>query len=104
MRKTRIGLELDQCPLPVRGKGAPVGPNASCRTYGFDLHQGVAAPASHGAGMEETLIMHAPACPSCGRPMHLARTIPPRSGQPGVRTYICKSCGVSLMEAADTAT
>jgi hypothetical protein len=42
-----------------------------------------------------------PACPNCGRPMHLARTAPRAEGLTDLRVYRCGECGVSLAEAAD---
>ncbi len=40
-----------------------------------------------------------PACPNCGRPMHLARTTPGKAGLPDLRTYGCGECGVWLTQA-----
>jgi ribosomal protein L37AE/L43A len=42
-----------------------------------------------------------PACPNCGRSMHLARIAPRTEGLSDVRIYRCGECGVSLSEAAD---
>jgi hypothetical protein len=42
-----------------------------------------------------------PACPSCGRSMHLARLAPRPDGLTELRIYRCGECGVSLAEAAD---
>jgi hypothetical protein len=42
-----------------------------------------------------------PACPNCGRPMHLTRTTPRASGLSDVRTYNCGECGVGAIKAAD---
>jgi transposase-like protein len=42
-----------------------------------------------------------PACPNCGRSMHLARTTPRTGGFADLQTYRCGECGVSLTEAAD---
>jgi transposase-like protein len=42
-----------------------------------------------------------PACPSCGRSMHLARIAPRTEGLSDLRIYRCGECGVSLTEAAD---
>ena len=42
-----------------------------------------------------------PACPSCGRSMHLARMAPRPDGLSELRVYRCGECGVSLAEAAD---
>jgi len=42
-----------------------------------------------------------PACPSCGRSMHLARIAPRPEGLSELRVYRCGECGVSLAEAAD---
>ena len=44
-----------------------------------------------------------PACPNCGRSMHLARTAPRTEGLSDVHIYRCGECGVSLTEAADDA-
>ncbi len=41
-----------------------------------------------------------PACPNCGRPMHLARIAPRTEGLSDVRIYRCGECGVSLTETA----
>jgi hypothetical protein len=40
-----------------------------------------------------------PACLNCGRPMHLARTLPRTGGLPDLQIYSCGECGVSLAEA-----
>lgn len=42
-----------------------------------------------------------PACPNCGRSMHLARIAPRSEGLSDLRIYRCGECGVSLVEAAD---
>lgn len=42
-----------------------------------------------------------PACPNCGRSMHLARIAPRSEGVAELRVYRCGECGVSLSEAAD---
>ncbi len=42
-----------------------------------------------------------PACPNCGRSMHLARIAPRSDGLAELRVYRCGECGVSLTEAAD---
>lgn len=42
-----------------------------------------------------------PACPNCGRPMHLVRVAPRPEGLTELRVYRCGECGVSLAEAAD---
>ena len=42
-----------------------------------------------------------PSCPSCGKPMLLARIIPGIGGLPELRVYSCRQCGVSLTEAAE---
>jgi ribosomal protein L37AE/L43A len=41
-----------------------------------------------------------PACPNCGRSMHLARIAPRPEGLSDLRIYRCGECGVSLAEAA----
>jgi predicted RNA-binding Zn-ribbon protein involved in translation (DUF1610 family) len=42
-----------------------------------------------------------PACPNCGRAMHLARISPRSEGLSDLHIYRCGECGVSLSEAAD---
>jgi transposase-like protein len=42
-----------------------------------------------------------PACPNCGRSMHLARIAPRPEGLTELRIYRCGECGVSLTQAAD---
>ena len=44
---------------------------------------------------------HRPACPNCGRTMHMARVKPGTDGQPDLGTFSCGECGVWLTEAAD---
>ncbi len=44
-----------------------------------------------------------PACPNCGRAMHLARIAPRSEGLPDLHIYRCGECGVSLTQAADDA-
>lgn len=44
-----------------------------------------------------------PACPNCGRSMHLARIAPRSEGLPDIHIFRCGECGVSLTEAADDA-
>jgi hypothetical protein len=46
-------------------------------------------------------IMAGPACPNCGRSMHLARCAPRPEGLTDLHVYRCGECGVSLVEAAD---
>jgi hypothetical protein len=41
-----------------------------------------------------------PACPNCGRPMHLTRVTPATGAAPDLRTFGCGECGVCLTEAA----
>jgi hypothetical protein len=41
-----------------------------------------------------------PPCPSCGRPMYLARTTP-RGGLPDLCVFKCGECGVWATESAD---
>jgi hypothetical protein len=42
-----------------------------------------------------------PACPNCGRSMHLARTAPRTAGLSDLHIYRCGECGVSLTQAAE---
>jgi hypothetical protein len=44
-----------------------------------------------------------PACPNCGRSMHLTRIAPRASGLPDLKTYNCGECGVWLTAAAPSA-
>jgi ribosomal protein L37AE/L43A len=37
-----------------------------------------------------------PDCPSCGRPMRLARAVAKNGAQPELSIYECKVCGVML--------
>ncbi|HXQ83784.1 MAG TPA: hypothetical protein VN769_06920 [Xanthobacteraceae bacterium] len=39
-------------------------------------------------------------CPSCGRSMRLASTVPRFGAFPELRTFECKTCGVTYTEAA----
>lgn len=41
-----------------------------------------------------------PACPNCGRSMHLKRTSKSADGSTELRTFACGECGVYLTEAA----
>jgi hypothetical protein len=41
-----------------------------------------------------------PACPNCGRPMHVARMTPGTKGLPDLGTFRCGECGVWVTEAA----
>jgi hypothetical protein len=42
-----------------------------------------------------------PACPSCGRALHLSRITPGTGGLADLRTYACRTCGVWVTEADD---
>lgn len=42
-----------------------------------------------------------PACPNCGRPMHLSRNALLPGVLPDLRRYSCGECGVSATEAVD---
>jgi hypothetical protein len=55
---------------------------------------------------ESTLAMNnlaraQPACPNCGRPMHLARTAPRANGLSDLNIFKCGECAVWLTESAD---
>jgi transposase-like protein len=41
-----------------------------------------------------------PACPNCGRSMHVSRITPGTDGLPDAATFRCGECGVWLTEAA----
>jgi ribosomal protein S27AE len=41
-----------------------------------------------------------PACPNCGRSMHLKRTSKAADGLGELRTFACGECGVYVTEAA----
>jgi len=41
-----------------------------------------------------------PACPNCGRPMHVARMMPGTNGLPDLGTFRCGECGVWVTEPA----
>jgi hypothetical protein len=45
--------------------------------------------------------MSAPTCPSWGNPVRFARAIP-ADLLPQLRTYDCRECGVSIIEAEDS--
>jgi transposase-like protein len=47
-----------------------------------------------------TAIAARPACPNCGRSMHLARIAPRTNGLSDLQIYRCGECGVSLTKAA----
>jgi transposase-like protein len=42
-----------------------------------------------------------PACPNCGRPMHLVRTAPRANGLADLNIFKCGECAVWLTESAD---
>jgi transposase-like protein len=42
-----------------------------------------------------------PRCPSCGRPMHLARTAPRSAGLAHLPVFKCGECGVWVADAPD---
>jgi len=56
-------------------------------------HQSVGEGAGNGIGGR-------PACPNCGRPMHLTRSMPRAAGAPDLPTYKCGECGVWASKAA----
>jgi predicted RNA-binding Zn-ribbon protein involved in translation (DUF1610 family) len=41
-----------------------------------------------------------PACPNCGRSMHLLRSIERNGGLSPLKTYRCGECGVSVTNSA----
>ncbi len=43
----------------------------------------------------------APRCPSCGRPMHLTRTVPRSGGLADLPVFKCGECGVWVTESPD---
>jgi len=49
--------------------------------------------------MEAWVPPTAPPCPSCGKPMALARILPRLGGAPELRTFQCHPCGVVQTEA-----
>ena len=44
-----------------------------------------------------------PACPNCGRAMHMTRMTPGTDGLPDLGTFRCGECGVWVTEAAGDA-
>lgn len=42
-----------------------------------------------------------PKCPSCGKPMKLARVTPRFGGLPELRSFECRPCNVTLTEAVE---
>jgi hypothetical protein len=44
-----------------------------------------------------------PACPNCGRVMHVARMTPGTNGLPDLGTFRCGECGVWVTEPAGEA-
>ena len=42
-----------------------------------------------------------PDCPSCGRPMRFCKAVPRVASLPELRTYNCKSCGMTVTEAEE---
>ena len=42
-----------------------------------------------------------PPCPSCGRPMYLARSIPLSDTRAGSSVFKCGECGVWLTQSAE---
>ena len=60
-----------------------------------------ASKSRHLAVMDEERPTWRQACPSCGRPMELTRTIPGSPGLSEMQTYGCKECGVWVTEAND---
>ena len=46
------------------------------------------------------LVLHG-ACPSCGRALRLARTVPGADGLAELQTFSCRECSLWVTEAAD---
>jgi hypothetical protein len=42
-----------------------------------------------------------PACPSCGRALRFARTIPGTHGLAELQTFSCRECSLWITESAD---
>jgi hypothetical protein len=42
-----------------------------------------------------------PACPSCGRPLRFARTVPATDGLAELQTFSCPECSLWVTESAD---
>jgi ribosomal protein L37AE/L43A len=57
------------------------------------------APLAKNFAMEVDRYKQPPACPSCGRPMHFARSVPRIGAQPELWTYECRVCGVMFTAA-----
>ncbi len=56
--------------------------------------------AQHSVHPVEGHVALRPACPNCGRSMHLKRTSKGADGVTELRTFACGECGVYLTEAA----
>ena len=56
--------------------------------------------AQHSARPVDDHIAFRPACPNCGRSMHLKRTSKGADGLTELRTFACGECGVYVTEAA----
>jgi len=56
--------------------------------------------AQHSAHSLDGHIAPRPACPNCGRSMHLKRTSKAADSLPELRTFACGECGVYVTEAA----
>jgi hypothetical protein len=42
-----------------------------------------------------------PACPSCGRALTFARTVPETNGLAALQTFSCRECSLWITELAD---
>ena len=42
-----------------------------------------------------------PACPSCGRALRFARTVPRTQGLEELQTFSCRECSLWITESAD---
>ena len=48
----------------------------------------------------DVFLLH-PACPSCGRALRFARTVPGTDGLAELQTFSCRECSLWITESAD---